>query len=179
MRLFFALPLPEGIARIQTELRQRAEQQGVVAKWPRPSGLHLTLAFLGEHPLDLLPALEVIGQEVSEACRAFTLQTAGLGGFPKATAARILWLGVAPEPALDTLSATLRGALLARHIPFDAKPFRPHITLARLPGTLDIAPLQGPPCPLGVPCEGFNLYESLSEPGGSRYQVVAAFPFTA
>ena len=58
------------------------------------------------------------------------LASDGLGKFGRASDAT-LWLGIAPTRELDDLAERLRDELASRGVPFDAKPFKPHITLAR------------------------------------------------
>lgn len=174
MRLFYAIPLPEEIAAFQAELQRRAKGKGLAAKWPRPDDLHLTLAFLGEQPEERLPELMEIGRGATGP--AFRLKTTGLGGFPRPSAARILWLGVEPEPAMDELCARLWKALLEARIPFDTKPFKPHITLARPKAPSDITPLGPAMEPLEMDVDRFVLYQSTTEKGGSRYEAIGTFP---
>ena len=129
LRLFFGLPLP-GELQAALDLWQRGHAG--IQGWSRPGGLHLTLAFLGERPAAALPSLEATAAAMASRHRPSPLCTAGLGGFPKAAAARVLWLGVEPSQALEALATDLRGGLAAAGEPFDAKPFRAHLTLARL-----------------------------------------------
>lgn len=56
----------------------------------------------------------------------------------------MLWLGLAPAPALAALAADLRGALAAAGEAFDARPFRAHITLARLRRPRALGPFAAP-----------------------------------
>ncbi len=128
LRLFFALPLPpearECLARWQAG---HPEVEG----WCRPEGLHLTLAFLGSRPAEALSVLEAAGASVAARHGAFDLVPTSLGTFSGGPATRLLWLGLAPCPALEALAADVRGALGAAGEPFDPKPFRAHLTLAR------------------------------------------------
>lgn len=178
MRLFYAIPLPGRIAEFQAELKGRMNTLAMGAKWPRPQGLHLTLAFLGEQPEARLPELLAIGRAAASS-PAFELRSTELGGFPRTAAARILWLGVEPEPAMDALCAKLRAALLGAGIPFDAKPFRPHITLARLKSPGDTAPLGPAMEPLRMKIDSFVRYQSTTDREGPRYEVLEAFPLSA
>ena len=45
----------------------------------------------------------------------------------------MLWAGVEPSEELDCLANQVRSNLEKQGIPFDRKPFNPHITLARKP----------------------------------------------
>ena len=141
LRLFFALPLPP---ELQEALGRWRPAQSPV-RWLRPEGLHVTLAFLGDRPVEALPALERIASPVVARHGAFTLKTAGLGGFPGSERARILWLGLEPSPALESLAGDLRQALAAAGEVFDGKAFRAHITLARLRQPRPLAGMTAPP----------------------------------
>lgn len=141
LRLFFALPLPPALREsLATWQGDHPEIEG----WSRPEGLHLTLAFLGDRPAEGLPSLEALGAGVAIRHRAFPLATAGLGTFPTGSRARVLWLGLAPTPALAALAADLRRALAEGGEAFDAKPFRAHITLARLRKPRALGPFAAP-----------------------------------
>ena len=158
LRLYFALPLPP-------ELREALERGRPVlpqARWARSGGLHVTLAFLGERPAEALPALEGIAAAMADRHRAFTLKTAGLGGFPERGRVRVLWLGLEPSPALENLTGDLRRALTAAGETFDARPFRAHITLARLRQPHSLVGLADP-APAAFAVDRLVLYESGSQ----------------
>ena len=167
-RLFFALPLPpplrEALGRWQGRWPEVAgevarENAGEGARWCRPEGLHLTLAFLGDCPEEALPRLGAVGEAVAGRREAFALRTAGLGGFPSLAAGRVLWLGLEPSPALEALAADLRTTLSAAREPFDTKPFRAHLTLARFRRTRSLAEFTAPP-PAAFAADHLALFES-------------------
>lgn len=156
LRLFFALPLPPAL---QASLGRWQAGHSGIDRWSRPEGLHLTLAFLGERPAGGLPALLALGAGVAGRQRAFPLATAELGTFPEGPRARVLWLALAPSPALEALAADLRGALVAAGEAFDAKPFRAHLTLARLRRPQPLRVLDAPP-PAAFTADRLVLFES-------------------
>ncbi len=156
LRLFFALPLPEAL---RSELGRWQQGQAGPGGWSRPEGLHLTLAFLGLRPPEGLGRLAGAGAAVAARHRALRLRTAGLGGFPGEDRARVLWLGVAPEPALEALAEDLRAVLAEAGEPFDAKAFRPHITLARFRRPRPVAAAPAPP-PAAFEVPELVLFES-------------------
>ena len=156
LRLFFALPLPADLC---GALGRWQRAQPVIGGWSRPEGLHLTLAFLGARAPEGLAQLEAIGEAVAAGHRAFELRTAALGAFPDPGRARVLWLGLAPSPDLERLSADLREALATAGKAFDPKPFRPHLTLARFRRTSPVDMLL-PPAPAGFTAAALVLFES-------------------
>ena len=137
-RLFIAARPPPAVA---TRLRERAALALDAAEW-RVYGagdIHLTLCFLGATPSDVLPALlSALEREVTPLSAADVL-IAGVGAFPSASKARVLWAGVrAPREELARLGllerAAFRAARAAGLEPDESSSgerFLPHIPLAR------------------------------------------------
>ena len=124
-RVFFALwPSPA----VATQLHQLARDAAAPdARIMRADTLHLTLAFIGDVAVDRLPAIEAVGdQTVWPRC---TLQLDQLGHWPHN---QILWAGSqSPPDALAQLAGELSSGLQAIGIRLAARPFVPHVTLAR------------------------------------------------
>lgn len=133
--MFAAVWLPqewvETAVRWQERLRARLPGDGV--RWVKPRQMHITLAFLGE--------VSVRGQEQAAAAlqRAvadrppFAVGGGTLGAFPHWGRPQVLWMGIGRgEAQLIDLAERVRGALAQEGLWFDPKPFRAHITLARL-----------------------------------------------
>lgn len=129
----------------------------------RPETLHLTLAFIGE----------LARERVTEAAHALAVAN-GLGPIPitldvlgRFGAKGIVWAGpAAPPPALGSLAGRVREALAAAAIPFDPKPFVPHITVvrnARGAATFTLAPL-------AWRIDRVSLVESVPADGVRRYE---------
>ena len=104
-------------------------------RWTRPHQAHLTLAFLGDVPRERL-------QDVSHAVRVaasrhapFEMAFRGVGAFPDASRPRVVWAGLAEgREAVEALAAEVRGQRTVLDLRSDGKPFRPHLTLARVRG---------------------------------------------
>jgi 2'-5' RNA ligase len=74
--------------------------------WVAPGNLHLTLKFLGGVDQALLAPLIQGLRETLSGAPGFDVQIAGLGAFPAATRARVVWAGVtAGRPQLAELAA--------------------------------------------------------------------------
>ena len=153
-RTFLALELPETIKAV---LRRRTERLAHALPEVRivdVAGLHLTLAFLGELDNAHLAAATEAAEEAASAHAPITLRLARLGTFGSARSPRVIWVGLAGEVAqLGALQSTLADALAARGFPREARPFAPHLTLARIKKPLSddllaaLARLQGEPAP--------------------------------
>lgn len=149
-RLFFALALPDDLraAVARPALPELgADGRPFRPRWSHPSGLHVTLAFLGSVDAARLgELLEVAGRVTADAQGPLSLNLGGLGAFPGETAARVLWRAVDGGAGLAGLAGQLAAALAAADFPFDQRPFVPHLTLARfdrpinLAGSLDAVP---------------------------------------
>jgi len=125
-RLFFAL-WPDTATRTALAAWQRSVAPLCGGRGMHPEDVHLTLAFLGDTPLELLDAVKHVAAGVHG--EPFALRVDALNYWKHN---RIVWAGVHEVPAaLSALVEDLRGRLRAAGIRFDAKAFVPHITLFR------------------------------------------------
>lgn len=171
-RLFVGLALPPPVRKQLAALPH--DLPG--AKWTTASNLHLTLTFIGEAPRE---SIDRISEAINHvAFDVFPLALQGLGLFEK----RVLWAGATSHPQLFALQEKVSAHLDKAGIAFDNKPFRPHVTLARLRHNVDSDGLKrflDEHTDLRTPAfavERFHLYESSSTPEGVRYVPLAAFP---
>lgn len=98
-----------------------------------PGLLHITLAFVGAVPDDGVAAMATAVRAASLGCSAFELRIDGIGRFLVHGRVETVWAGIGGDAAaLAGLAERIRAELTRRRIPFDPKPFRPHLTLGRL-----------------------------------------------
>ena len=166
-----------------------------LARWlyqlPAPSGLtktkadnlHLTLLFLGDTDEELVPRLSAELEQVAQRFGPLTVSFDRLGGFPNLQEPHTLWVGLA-----GAILAGLQQEVATRITPLapgaDCKPFRPHLTIARLGnhpdrllqgaasarlGELTQTSLNLPPTQL----DQLDLMESTLQAGGSVYRVIS------
>jgi 2'-5' RNA ligase len=130
VRVFVALwPAPSAVGHLAAAVDGVRAGAGVAGlRWIPPERWHLTLAFVGEVDEDGLA--KVVGRTQRAATRTspLALAFAGAGRFGSA----VLWVGLTGDAA--PLSA------LASRIGWQDKPFRPHLTLARGRGHVDLRP---------------------------------------
>lgn len=141
MRLFVAAPAPTEVLHetVRAERFLRARLPTVRARFVPVEQRHLTLAFLGEVAEAMVDAVAEAVGAAAQRTRPFTLRTGGLGAFPDARRARVLWLGLDGAGGAGAAAATLAASLVAGLPPqldvrADAGPFVPHVTLARVKG---------------------------------------------
>jgi 2'-5' RNA ligase len=168
LRVFYAIVPPPALAQTLARLAQDVGQR-VRGRIVHAENIHLTLAFVGEWPLSGMPALKAAGDALRGEPFRLTLDT--LGTFRRAG---IAWLGSShPPPQLVALAASLGTALAANGVTYDARVFRPHVTLARrlrAPGPDDTVE------PLSWQVDAFSLMESRSGGQGVRYEALATWP---
>lgn len=170
-RLFFALPLGRELgARVREGVAQVLDPR--TFRLARAQGLHATLFFFGETPRARIPELLAAAGGDWEAPRLMLRHT---GAFPGWNRARVLWVGVEERSA---------GALAACHAELltglerlgidtaaeRARPFRPHVTVARQrrPGAVPEA-FRALTYSLAFEPEALVLYSSSPAAGGSEY----------
>ena len=165
MRLFVGLR-PSGEFRTAlTVLQSRLQNAGVTARYYDPSNLHMTLAFIGEwteNVSGVLPAVE----------QSFQIKLSHPGVFPEA---RVIWAGVEDSDGLKRLADQVRNNLSEAGIPFDPKPFVPHITLGRkpvIPTGVELPKIAVPPAAMMV--RNIFLYRSDRGENGTVYSVIGS-----
>jgi 2'-5' RNA ligase len=174
IRAFVALDLDDATRARLAELV--VSLHGVVtgARWVRPEGIHLTLRFLGYARRSVLDSLVQALRLAAEDCPACTADVRGLGTFPERGRARVLWLGIQVPPAVLRLQqACERAAVVAGFEP-EARPFAPHLTLARWSEPAPRPAL--PPADLGrTSLDRLVLYRSQPGAKGSVYTPLDTF----
>jgi 2'-5' RNA ligase len=182
VRLFIAIEIPEnirtGFASLRKEFRSIAPQ----LKWVRAENLHVTLKFLGETDSTKLAAL----QNVLTAVRSpgpVDIEFRGLGFFPNEKRPRVFWAGMEASANLKSVAADIDHATHRLGFPLEARPFKPHLTLARLPlpsvpPKLLEAMKDGSSQLIGsLRTPDFHLIESQLKSTGAEYTTLQTFHF--
>lgn len=162
LRLFFALWPDDATA---SALRQL--QTGMHGRLTAYSNLHITLVFLGQQPVSLLPDLKDILAHLPRS--EITLRLDHVGYFRRN---RIAWVGARGLPqGLLSLQQHLVDALRERNVEFRLEhDFKPHITLARdasMPADMTFEPIVWR-------ANQVALVKSVTTAEGSRYSIVAS-----
>jgi len=138
-RLFVCVdPSPDAVehlgAVVDTLAVARANVEGHSTRLAARDRWHVTLAFLGDVRVDRVDRAAAALDQAWTGTEPASIRFAGGGTFGRGRFA-ILWAGLGGDvDELRGASQTLRGELRRARLPFDAKPFRPHLTISR-PGT--------------------------------------------
>ena len=177
MRIFIALDIPDAIRTRLAEYMDRARALAPDARWARVEGLHVTLKFIGE--ASDARVKEIKAALASVKAPPFTVRFERVGFFPNANAARVFWAGVDGGNALPQLASAVDAALEKIGIAREAKPYHPHLTLARTSARplRELQPLAANPSPQfgTMTAREFFLYQSQTQKGGSRYTKLERF----
>jgi 2'-5' RNA ligase len=172
LRLFVALDLPAPAVAALAAFRAAAADPAVWRPLP-DEALHVTLAFLGHRPEADVPAL-VDGLRSAPPTAPRLRLGAALALPPRRP--RVLTAEVLdPDGTLAALQAAVSRDLAARglYTP-EARPFRPHATVARLrPGARAGRGELPAPEPLAFRGEALTLYQSRLRREGARYEALA------
>ena len=109
-----------------------------------------------------------------------TFRTSRLGAFPSLDHASVLWAGIDDGGGLSTLARSVSDAMAGLGFARDARPFHPHVTLARLRSP---RALRGIVLPMAEQMFGdtridaVTLFESETKSTGSVYREVRKIAF--
>jgi 2'-5' RNA ligase len=183
VRLFLAINLPSDIRRdivaATTPMRDCAPELG----WVEEARLHLTLKFLDEQPPATADAVRVATARVAGRHRELIMHLGGIGAFPNFRRSRIVWMGVEQDPRLELLHHDIEVACEALGFDVDGRPFRPHLTLARVKHPLADERARAlsnaardVDFGADVVVQSLDLMQSELVPGGSKYSTIASAP---
>jgi 2'-5' RNA ligase len=185
IRAFLAIDPPEEVLREIDSLQGRLRTliSGDI-RWVRPEGIHLTLKFFGDVTGADAETIAAVTREVALVEKPFSLVVGGAGVFPDPRRPRVLWLGMSGDlERLLLFQTRLDQALRLIGFPREERPFRPHLTLARIKDSRSLAGLgraleKGEQYQAGrFAAAGLSLMQSELKTGGAVYKQLQWFPF--
>jgi 2'-5' RNA ligase len=174
-RLFVAVPCPPALLE---EVQQAQEGLGRLPglRLLGPEQLHVTLAFIGGAPPEKREAARRVLRETA-ALSAGQGQLGGVLPLPSSRRARVVALAIEDQEGVfgrlfEAVMGGLEGAGVMQR---EKRPFRPHLTIARLKQPLRIEPkseASGRPYEVQSVC----LYRSELRREGARYTIIERVP---
>jgi 2'-5' RNA ligase len=184
VRLFTGIALPEDVTERLSALVERLRPSARIG-WSRAANLHITTKFIGQWPEDRLPDLIESLRPVAVRLPV-DISVEGLGWLPNARSPRVLFADIKAGQGLTETAEATDAATSGLGIPRENRPFRPHLTLARIrDASVPLGPLREAIESIDDPRWGrfragsFSLYLSKPGPSGSIYTQLAEFPFSA
>ncbi len=178
VRTFVAIDLPEEIRERARESRATLAGFGGRLAIVDPANLHITVKFLGEvEPEEIGAIIEAL-----RAVRAEPFEvTIGCAVCNPPRRSRVVWCDVTDAGESAALARQVDALLEPLGFPRERRPFRPHVTLARvkefhpsLPGQVQCMPRE----PLGrFRVDSIKLKKSTLTPRGAIYEDLAEAAF--
>ena len=162
MRLFVAITPPRAVllevrAAVDTLKRGNAPGVNAMLRWTRPESWHITVAFYGEVPEGKIEDLSDRLGRVAARTTPMELSLASGGRFGP----RALWVGVQGQcDRLGRLAESTGAAARRCHIRMEDRPYRPHLTLARVRGVPRNVDNQHEPLDLGPLVDRLRTFRS-------------------
>src|SRR6266446_1706418 len=186
-RTFIALELDESLQHFLGNVIHRLAQQLPSVRWVNPSGIHLTLAFLGELSDEQLPAAKQAADAAAQQITPFEFRLKELGMFGSQRQPRVIWMGIEESSGnLFRLHGVLNRELELRGFEVDSRPFSPHLTLARIKQPLNadeqqtlqrlLASKESAPSSPRQYAHDLSVMKSELLRSGARYTCLAAYP---
>ena len=182
VRLFISVELPAAWRDTARAARVALERQvGAPLRWVDPTLMHLTLRFLGEVPEEEVGRLRDALDGVPPVDVQLALKEAGTFGPASRTA--VVWLAIGGDgDGLRALADRVEAAVVSLGFEPERRPFRPHVTLARVDRRASgaqrrtvaeaVERLPAPP-PSPFTARAVALVRSHLGRGGPRYEVLS------
>ena len=132
IRAFISVDIGDEIRGKLDALQRKLRKVHSNVRWVNPRSMHLTLAFLGEVSMEQVEIAKRVLDRVGGGCSAFPIGAVGAGFFGSPKHPRVVWAGLADCPPLMQLQDRIAMSLHLEGLPFDDKPFSPHLTLGRI-----------------------------------------------
>ncbi len=158
-KVFVALPCTSEVQAKLYEIGKKIKEDDSQCRVVPKENLHMTLAFLGNIPRSQIDEVKKALPTEAKSDEVWIITKAGT--FHRGTLA--FATGTSTE-YVDSLSKLVRNNLTKLGFTFDAKPFKPHITLARKTSKTPSVAFEPIPMPVLPPV----LFESLVDAEGRR-----------
>lgn len=181
LRSFIGIPVSYDLAQAiyqyyQAQLSSCYAQKAL--RWIKLENFHITLKFIAALDEALLPDLISKAQVLFSKEDNFTCTLKEPIWFPHPNRARLLALSVSSSGILPKLAIKADHLCQQYQVPKETKPFRPHLTLARLKKHTHTSK----PLPMAfiqqLEVNEIKLFQSTVDREGSHYKVLSTFPFS-
>ncbi len=171
MRAFFGLPVPEAQRRQLEPYLASCSAAAPEFRWTPAANLHLTVRFIGSVERAVV---DEIADRLNELrLPAFELALGRLGTFKRGRLVRVVWLEVgAGADQVRELAAQVEAECVRAGLEPEARPFQPHLTLARARPRDGAAlpPVPVPPSLASWPADELIPYSSHLGRAGAVYE---------
>jgi 2'-5' RNA ligase len=128
IRAFIAFPIPSETRNLIAQTCENLLVNPKGLKIVKPENYHLTLAFIGDIPLDHVSTIHDDMTQYASEVKPFKVSFDRIGTFPSVIFVR----PSTGERDLTDLTSGVRTILRKKEVPYDDKPFKGHMTIARV-----------------------------------------------
>ena len=134
MRFFIAIPIPSPDLPCLEDIQKQVQAILPDVGLSPSQKLHLTLAFLGEHPDELQTDLTEALRKACLGIHSFTITPGYIDAFPNIHHPHTFWVGVKGDvDQLIILRERVKDEILKLGLPVDERRFIPHIKIGGMP----------------------------------------------
>lgn len=175
-RGFLAVDIPRSPAldAFAADLRKASSSLKVVGT----DQLHLTVKFLGDVDEGLVPDIVAAIREAISGVPPLEIRVRGTGAFPGLSGMKVIWVRVEGAEPIAKIAEQLEVSLERIGFPRERRPWKPHVTLARVKGNRDLdvvrSILESHATRLfgTSTVDAVHLKKSVLTPQGARYTIV-------
>jgi len=173
-RFFVALPLTPEVRLAVEEWRSRLDLPGRLVALQK---FHVTLRFVG--PAGRVGRERIVAAlDMAALGGPFGFRVGGLGGFPRLRKATVAWAALEGDGRrISRLAEVVDDAVSSAGFGHEERPFRAHLTLARIRPPRDIREsASGGPARIPVRATEVVFYRSRTEGSSTEYHRLESFP---
>ena len=177
-RLFITLDIPDETIREIVRLRDELYSDKS-PRWEGKDKLHITLKFLGDTDVDVIPQLELMLTKLSDDFEQMKLSFNQFGIFYRNKLPSIFWLGISNNSYLVDIQDAVDEYCELFGFEREKRKFHPHLTLLRIKGNENFVLLeniaQTKITPLIFTAKTISLMKSELRRTGSAYTIIKSF----
>lgn len=184
IRAFIAVELSDQIKETIRNFQEQLKPLGCDISWVKPENAHLTLKFLGDVKIKMIPSVTETLVNSCRDLRFFDTTLTQPGVFPDLRHPRVVWIGLDDtEGKLGQLAGSLETALENIGFRKERREFQAHITVGRIKSGKNIQRLSENlghyhlPADITLGIRNICLYKSVLENSGPVYSVLANCAF--
>jgi 2'-5' RNA ligase len=172
-RTFIAILIPEVWTEYLAAVARELARGATGLSWVKPENVHVTVRFLGDLDDAGVARVRASVRRSAAPLRAPVARLGRLGAFPRPERPRVVWVGLSEgEEGMKAVAAAVDRGLEEDGFGRAEKPFRAHLTLARVREGAKGVPLLSTPLPEPPPAEPLRrlaVMKSDLHPSGARY----------
>jgi 2'-5' RNA ligase len=182
VRTFIAIEISREAKEELSRTVASLKKAGMDVKWVKPSGMHITLKFLGNIPQEKVENIKSSLSGIAERNQPFTVSLSGIGVFPKWESPEVIWAGLDNSSKVSAVQNEIESALSGLGIEREPREFSPHITLGRVKSPRNRNVLKEYASGANVKnvpstIDKIVLFKSDLKPSGAVYETLLEAPF--